>query len=328
MFAWAAAGLATGLAIPLTIWASYAALVVRVGATVDAIVRIRRARVNRLEWSLLGGVASGAGVAAIVYLKLVVRDVHHPGERRCTRRSSIGDHIFVERLTLQWRPPERGEVIVFRQPCQPDRDYVKRVMAVADDTIEVRCNVVYVNGAAVPSELVQGADCDVQGSRRDAGSMDPRQCSRYRETLDGRSYEMFHDVERPARDEALRRNGGLEIGDGKDFPQRERCSLRSCSSNPSMRGRGIAGATARPARRDQARRARRASRSSHFVVPPDSLFVMGDNRNERERLALLGRRAGGSRDRPPRRIWMVRRSRGAGAALSDHGLSGRDHTMW
>src|SRR6185437_13709926 len=77
----------------------------------------------------------------------------------------IGDHIFVNKfiygVRIPWtttklfelRGPHPGEVIVFIYPCDPDRDYIKRVIATAGQTVEVRCNVVYVDGVAVPSKL-------------------------------------------------------------------------------------------------------------------------------------------------------------------------------
>src|SRR4051794_17152158 len=83
----------------------------------------------------------------------------------------IGDHIFVNKfiygVRIPWtrtklfelRGPHRGEVIVFIYPCDPERDYIKRVVALAGDTVEVRCNIVYVNGKAVPSKMVEGETC-------------------------------------------------------------------------------------------------------------------------------------------------------------------------
>jgi signal peptidase I len=41
--------------------------------------------------------------------------------------------------------PERGDVIVFRSPTNPDRDFIKRVIGVSGDTVEIRSGVVYVN---------------------------------------------------------------------------------------------------------------------------------------------------------------------------------------
>ena len=43
------------------------------------------------------------------------------------------------------RPPERGEIIVFRFPDDPSRNFVKRVIAVPGDSIEIRRGAVFVN---------------------------------------------------------------------------------------------------------------------------------------------------------------------------------------
>ncbi len=45
-----------------------------------------------------------------------------------------------------FRPPERGEIIVFHFPRDITRDFVKRVIAVPGDTVEIRGGQVYVNG--------------------------------------------------------------------------------------------------------------------------------------------------------------------------------------
>jgi signal peptidase I len=45
------------------------------------------------------------------------------------------------------RQPKRGEVIIFEYPRDPDRDFIKRVIGLPGDTVEVRSGEVYVNGA-------------------------------------------------------------------------------------------------------------------------------------------------------------------------------------
>lgn len=70
----------------------------------------------------------------------------------------VGDHIFVNKFIyglrvpftnawfVQWSDPDRGDVIVFRYPPDPDKDYIKRVVAVAGDEVAMRGQSVWVNG--------------------------------------------------------------------------------------------------------------------------------------------------------------------------------------
>jgi signal peptidase I len=273
--AWAAAGLVTVLAVPLTIWPWYVALAVRLGAAADVLVRIRRARVTRPAGNVLTGAPAIAFMVGLVYWSLFLQRFRIPSSAMYPTLL-IGDQVIVELLTVQWSPPKRGDIIVFAQPCQPDRDYIKRVIAVANDTIEIRCNVVYVNGAAVPSELVEGSTCRYTDRDELQGESYERTCSRYRETLDGRSYEVFHDVERPERDEERQRTGGLMTGDMKDFPQLGD-PLKNCLNVPSMEGESSPAQL--PGRLVVTKQDAGACEPQlHFVVPPDSLFVLGDNR--------------------------------------------------
>ena len=46
-------------------------------------------------------------------------------------------------------PPQRGEVVVFRFPVDPSRDFVKRVIAVPGDSVEIRNGNVFVNDKAL-----------------------------------------------------------------------------------------------------------------------------------------------------------------------------------
>lgn len=73
----------------------------------------------------------------------------------------VGDHIVVNKFVygpaasgngpffLPTAEIERGDVIVFRAPEEPDKDFIKRVVAVGGDTVEVRDGIVYINDEAV-----------------------------------------------------------------------------------------------------------------------------------------------------------------------------------
>ena len=205
----------------------------------------------------------------------------------------IGDHIFVNKfiygVRLPWtttklfelREPKRGEVIVFVMPCEPERDYIKRVVALGGDTVEVRCNVVFVNGTAVPTELIQGRGCEYEDHDDVTGRWQFRACSRYRETVEGDTYDTFHDGDRPLRDERKVAAGGLTAGDDRDFPKLDGAHFPpSCSTNPDgtalvaknqKRGQIVATRVDLP-------HSAACEQQLHYVVPEGHVFVMGDNR--------------------------------------------------
>lgn len=45
-----------------------------------------------------------------------------------------------------FRAPSRGDIVVFRAPQSPDRDFIKRVVALPGEKVEIRAGKVYVNG--------------------------------------------------------------------------------------------------------------------------------------------------------------------------------------
>jgi signal peptidase I len=60
-----------------------------------------------------------------------------------------GDRVLVNRLVYHFHPPRRGDVIVFHPPGRPGSDpFIKRVVAVAGDTISVHGGALYLNGVA------------------------------------------------------------------------------------------------------------------------------------------------------------------------------------
>ncbi len=61
----------------------------------------------------------------------------------------INDRIIVNMLIYRFHPPQRGDVIVFRYPLDPSRDFIKRLVAFGGETVEVRNNNLIINGVRI-----------------------------------------------------------------------------------------------------------------------------------------------------------------------------------
>ena len=96
----------------------------------------------------------------------------------------IGDHLLVnkfvfgptttlDRTLLPVRTITRGDIVVFKYPEEPERDFIKRVIGLPGDTVELRAKKVYVNGQPLDEPYVHFLTSASDGS--EVTSMDVRE---------------------------------------------------------------------------------------------------------------------------------------------------------
>jgi signal peptidase I len=137
----------------------------------------------------------------------------------------IGDYLFVSKWPYGYsrysfpfgvvqfdgrvmaNTPERGDIVVFRYPGGRDEDFVKRVVAVPGDTVELRGGAVILNGQPLQRERIadhvvpvsENSPCTAGGETRRIVQPDGEQvCAypRFRETLPGgRSYDVLDQIQ-------------------------------------------------------------------------------------------------------------------------------------
>ena len=60
-----------------------------------------------------------------------------------------GEYILVNKLAYKFSEPQRGDIIVFVFPVNPEEDLIKRIIGIPGDTVTVQDGVLSVNGTAV-----------------------------------------------------------------------------------------------------------------------------------------------------------------------------------
>ncbi|HEX2569832.1 MAG TPA: signal peptidase I [Polyangia bacterium] len=153
--------------------------------------------------------AESIGVAVLIalFLRSFVVEAFRIPSGSMIPTLQVGDHIFVNKFIygvripftdykfgMGVRKPERGEVIVFKFPKDPDKDFIKRIVAVEGDTVEIRNNVVYINGQAVEHERVTSHPCEYDDKiDEESDHWQHRQCVAYNETLDQHRFTAIYN---------------------------------------------------------------------------------------------------------------------------------------
>lgn len=137
--------------------------------------------------------------------------------------------------------PARGDVVVFKAPGTNDVDYIKRVIGLPGDVIQMRGGVLEINGVAVKKERIEDLVIPVSQNMKDAAE------------LESNPFPCFRpDMEEPASD------GGTQCR----YPRFREILPEGKSYEILDLEQGLEGDT-----------------TDAFVVPEGDVFLMGDNRD-------------------------------------------------
>lgn len=68
------------------------------------------------------------------------------------------DRVFVAKFWYSFADPKRGQIIVFRYPLDPKRDFVKRLIALPGETVEIVEGTVLIDGEPLQEPYVKNHD--------------------------------------------------------------------------------------------------------------------------------------------------------------------------
>src|SRR4051812_19758983 len=167
------------LAVAVSVWALLVLILVRIASVVDAGIVLRAERTRpRGHWAAAVIVFVLSFPLGFIVRAYMLEAFNIPSSSQYPTLH-IGDQLLVDKLALRTRGIAHGDVIVFAQPCNPERAYVERVIATGGETVEIRCDIVYVNGQPVANQLV-AADRTYEDYFDDRWST--KQASEYQET--------------------------------------------------------------------------------------------------------------------------------------------------
>ena len=136
-----------------------ASLLLYLGCAIDS-ARVERRAITKDGWLLLVGAYAATFVAPVCFaicLRIfVVEAFKIPSAGMCPTLD-VGDHVFVDKRAYATKPPERGDVVVH---SVGDVMFVKRVVGVGGDSIQVDEGRVSVNGEQVPLKPLGEPGCD------------------------------------------------------------------------------------------------------------------------------------------------------------------------
>ena len=194
-----------------------------------AVSETQAAPTQASEWREYGSFLLKLALFVFVLRSFIVSPFNIPSESM-QPRLLIGDYLLVAKwpygyskyslpLSLPIIPgrifasqPTRGDVVVFKAPMSNGTDYIKRVIGLPGDVIQMRDGILEINGVAVKKERIADLVIPVTQNMRDTAELDRNpfpcwrpdmeeasddggsQCRypRYRETLpEGKSYEIL-----------------------------------------------------------------------------------------------------------------------------------------
>ena len=120
-----------------------------------------------------------------------------------------GDLIFVNKLSyglFAAKPPRRGDVVVFSLFSDPGKEYLKRVIGLPGDRVEIRESVVYLNGKPISKAQEEGLG----------------HLAAFEEEVDGLRYEVLWDHVGSLPEVVVPENNLFVLGDNRSKGQDSR----------------------------------------------------------------------------------------------------------
>jgi signal peptidase I len=107
------------------------------------------------------------GLALVIYLLLQVT-IQSSIVNNVSMQPGLvaGERLIIVKLLYHFKSPERGDVIVIHPPIDPQREYIKRLIGLPGDIVQVSNGSVYINGIPLSEPYIKDSPRYIYGPFR------------------------------------------------------------------------------------------------------------------------------------------------------------------
>ena len=81
----------------------------------------------------------------------------------------IGDHTIANKFVYTFSKPKHEDIIIFDYPKEPKRQFIKRVIAIGGDKLEIRNKELFINDNKIEEDFVIYKDLNIEDVRDNFG---------------------------------------------------------------------------------------------------------------------------------------------------------------
>ncbi|NIA32096.1 MAG: signal peptidase I [Actinobacteria bacterium] len=104
---------------------------------------------------LLVLIVSGGSIGSALYLRDQLLEAFRVPSISSYPTIAYNDRILANKIVYKTKDPARGDLVVFINPKNRHQNYIKRIVAVAGDTVEIKDNQVYINGKKLRQQIIR-----------------------------------------------------------------------------------------------------------------------------------------------------------------------------
>jgi len=139
--------------VPITITLFFIAGIIQLIAIIDSVYLAKHTKTdyelkdyNRwYVYVLLVLIVTGGSIGSTLYLREQTLEAFRVPEASCYPTIVPNDRILANKSVYKEIDPQRGDLVIFLNPTYRQINFIKRVVAIAGDTVEIKDNQLYIN---------------------------------------------------------------------------------------------------------------------------------------------------------------------------------------